>query len=381
MRFVVYDDQVYEQAGGELWSERTFPLFIAQVGEDLDHLVLLGRSRPADGSRNFRLPAGIDFVALPYYESLASPGAFIRTAAASIRAFWKNLGQADGAWVLGPHPLGVLFALLTLARRRRLVLGVRQEMRSYVRRRHPRSRRLHLVADLLEATWRGLARVSAAVVVGPELTRQYRHAGRLHEMHVSMMRATDLAEPELERERDYGGALRILSVGRLDEEKNPLLLADVLAGLRQGGRDWRLIVCGTGSLEAQLAERLASLGVADAAELRGYVTLDAGLRELYRGAHVFLHVSWTEGVPQVLFEAFAARLPVVATDVGGVATVVGEDAAVLIPAGDAGSAQAAVERIAADAELRLRLAEAGAQRAQAHTLEAEARATARFLAA
>ena len=86
-------------------------------------------------------------------------------------------------------------------------------------------------------------------------------------------------------------------------------------------------------------------------------------------------------MPQVLFEAFAARLPVVATDVGGVATAVGEDAAVLIPAGDAGSAQAAVERVVADAELRRRLTEAGAQRAEEHTLEAEASATARFLSA
>ena len=51
-----------------------------------------------------------------------------------------------------------------------------------------------------------------------------------------------------------------------------------------------------------------------------------GLLALYRSAHVLLHVSWTEGLPQVLFEAFAAGLPVVATDVGGVAEAAGDGA-------------------------------------------------------
>ena len=45
----------------------------------------------------------------------------------------------------------------------------------------------------------------------------------------------------------------------------------------------------------------------------------------YAGADALVHVSWTEGVPQVLLEAFAAGLPVVATAVGGVpAAVVAE---------------------------------------------------------
>src|SRR5262249_54859450 len=53
-------------------------------------------------------------------------------------------------------------------------------------------------------------------------------------------------------------------------------------------------------------------------ELLGYVPLDDGLLDVYRTSHVFLHVSWTEGLPQVLFEASAAGTPVVATDTGGV---------------------------------------------------------------
>jgi glycosyltransferase involved in cell wall biosynthesis len=382
VRFVAYDDQVFERDGEELWTERTFPVFVAAVGEDLDGLVVVGRERRGGSARNFRLPDGLEFVALPYYESLTSLRSLSGGVLGSLRTFWRRLDDVDGAWVLGPHPLGLAFALLTLARRRRLVLGVRQEMRSYVRSRHPGRGHIHLAGDLLEYAWRGLGRVSAVVVVGPELRRQYRHARRLHEMRVSLMRTADLVGPETERARAYvSEQLRMLSVGRLDEEKNPLLLADIVARLRADGRDWRLVVCGTGSLADALAERVEALGLGDAVELRGYVPLGAGLQQLYRESHLFLHVSWTEGVPQVLFEAFAARLPIVATAVGGVPETVGEDAALLVPPGDAEAAATAAARIAADPDLRERLTEAGARRVAAHTLEAEAAATAAFLSA
>ena len=92
------------------------------------------------------------------------------------------------------------------------------------------------------------------------------------------------------------------------------------------------MVCGEGDLRPALEQRIRELGVDDAVELRGYVPHDEGLAETYRKAHALAHVTWTEGLPQILYEAFAARLPVVATDVGGIREAVG-DAALLVPAG------------------------------------------------
>ena len=97
---------------------------------------------------------------------------------------------------------------------------------------------------------------------------------------------------------------------------------------------WRLDVYGEGPLEPALTRKIEELGLQDVITLRGYVGIDAGLREAYERADAFLHVSWTEGMPQVLIEAFAARLPTVATDVGGVAALA-DDAALLVAPGDA----------------------------------------------
>jgi glycosyltransferase involved in cell wall biosynthesis len=140
------------------------------------------------------------------------------------------------------------------------------------------------------------------------------------------------------------------------------------------------VVCGEGPLEGELRSRVAELGVGERVELRGYLPLGSGLGELYRESHALLHVSWTEGVPQILFEAFAAGLPVVATAVGGVADAVGEDA-LLVEPGDPVAAAAALERLAAEPSLRERLARGGLARARAHTLEAECERVAAFMAA
>jgi glycosyltransferase involved in cell wall biosynthesis len=142
---------------------------------------------------------------------------------------------------------------------------------------------------------------------------------------------------------------------------------------------FRLIVCGEGPLEDALRERLRELGLAGRAELRGYVPIDGGLLDLYRDSELFLHVSLTEGLPQVLFEAFAAGLPVVATAVGGVASAAG-GAAVLVEPNDPGAAAGELRRLASDAEARARLAQAGLERARTHTTEAECRRIAGFIA-
>jgi glycosyltransferase involved in cell wall biosynthesis len=292
--------------------------------------------------------------------------------AGSLGRFWRLLDRVDGAWLLGPYPLSFVFVALARMRRRRVFLGVRQDWPTYVRSRHPGSRPLQAVAWLMEKAWRALARRYPVVVVGPELARNYSRARAVLPVTVSMVDEDEIAPP-----RTGQPGFTVLSVGRLETEKNPLLLADIGAGLGEG---WRLIVAGEGSMRAELEERLSALGVADRCELRGYVPIDAGLHELYRSCDVFLHVSWTEGLPQVVFEAFAARLPVVATAVGGVPEAVG-DAGLLVPPGDAAAAVSALREVASDEALRARLVEGGVERVLAHTTEAETRKIAEFFGA
>jgi glycosyltransferase involved in cell wall biosynthesis len=133
-------------------------------------------------------------------------------------------------------------------------------------------------------------------------------------------------------------------------------------------------------MREDLERRLKQLGVANAVEVRGYVAHDAGLRNAYRDAHALVHVSWTEGLPQVLYEAFAAELPVVATDVGGIRDAVG-DAALLVPPGDPVEIAEQLARVGRDADLRANLVERGLEVVRGHTLESETTKVAGFIEA
>jgi glycosyltransferase involved in cell wall biosynthesis len=112
----------------------------------------------------------------------------------------------------------------------------------------------------------------------------------------------------------------------------------------------------------------------------GDVPYGPKLRELYRSSHAFLHVSLTEGVPSVLFEAQAAGLPLVATAVGGVGTVVDDGrSGLLVPPEDAPAAAAALERIAADETLRRRLVTSSLADVSGRTSDVELDRIAAFL--
>jgi len=382
LRLAVYTDYEYRSDGVRRYGQRAFVVFLEALRGRVEELVLVGRLDPEPGTSHYPLHEDTRLVGLPHYESLGHPLAVARSLLVSVKLFWRLLGEVDTVWVLGPYPHSVLLALLSIARRRRLVLGVRQDMPLYVRSRRPDRRWMHWSADLLEAIWRLLARRYPVVVVGPELERKYRegHARSVLATAVSLVSETDLAEAAAAVSgRDYSGELTLLTVGRLDAEKNPLLLAEIAALLAAGRRRWRLLVCGDGPMREQLQQRVDRLGLQRNVELLGYVPIDGGLLDLYRKSHAFLHVSWTEGFPQVLVEAFASGLPTVATAVGGVPAAAG-GAALLVDPDDAAAAAAALERIAAEPQLRDELIAAGLERARGGTLEAATERLAAYLA-
>jgi glycosyltransferase involved in cell wall biosynthesis len=378
MRLAIYCDFSYRRDDGTLWAELAFARFVAGLAPHFEHITLVGRLHPERGRWHHEIPSDLDFEPLPYYPSLARGAAPARALFASLPLFWRLLGRVDAVWLLGPHPMAVAFAALAALRRRPVALGIRQDLAAYIRNRHPRARTLGIAAAVLEAAFRLIARRAAVVVVGSDLARRYRRARRLLPITISLVSEREIAAADASRARRWDGELQVLSVGRLDAEKNPLLLADVLGRLLARRPRWRLVVCGDGPLKDELDARLRELGIREHADLVGYIPVEAGLVDVYRASHVLLHCSWTEGVPQVLYEAFAQRLPVVATDVGGVRDAA-DGAALVVPPGDAEAAAVAVERLADDGALRDRLAAAGADRAREHSLEAETERVARFL--
>jgi glycosyltransferase involved in cell wall biosynthesis len=377
-RLAIFCDFSYRLDGDTLTAELPFALFLRALAPYFAKVIVAGRLDTEAPRFPYEMP-GVELVALPHYRSGANLTAVLRSLPRALARFWRLLDGADVVWVLGPNPpQAIAFALLALLRRRRVVLGVRQDLPELVRHRHPGRPVVWWSASALDRCFRGLARVADVVAVGGPLRRSYQRGRAVHELVVSLVEEQDLLPADSDRRRYDDPELRMLSVGRVDPEKNPLLLLEVLRDAAEQDPRWRLEICGDGLMLGELSRRAAEMGLSDRMTLHGHVAFGGELWAHYRSAHALVHVSMTEGAPQVLIEAFAARLPVVATAVGAVADVV-RGRGLLVQPRDAAGAAGALQRMSDDAPLRTRFVKAGAAYAAAHTRQIEVAKLAQFL--
>ena len=129
------------------------------------------------------------------------------------------------------------------------------------------------------------------------------------------------------------------SVGRLESEKRFELLIEAAAKLPERPR---VIIVGEGSLRGQLLARATSLGMADRLVLPG---LRADVADVLHAFDVYVQTSEREGIPNVVLEAMATEIPVVATNVGGTSELIDDGVhGLLVPSEDANAIAVAVGR-------------------------------------
>jgi len=113
----------------------------------------------------------------------------------------------------------------------------------------------------------------------------------------------------------------LISVGRLDHQKNPLLLIDGFAKVAGRHPDVALLVVGEGVLRPQVEQRIAELGLGGRVVLAG-LQPPAQIARMLSASDLYVMSSAYEGMPISVLEAMACGLPVVSTRVGEVGRVV-----------------------------------------------------------
>ena len=166
--------------------------------------------------------------------------------------------------------------------------------------------------------------------------------------------------------------LRVLTAARFVEKKGHDVLLEALGLLQGRGEGVRVELAGDGPLEGQVRARVSQLGLTDMVDFLGRVSHDELLADLERGRwdamalpSIVTSDGQLEGIPVSLIEAMACGVPVIGTDAGGVSELLGGEAGILVPAGDAGGLAAALELLADDPAKRAALAERGRARVEA----------------
>ncbi len=146
-------------------------------------------------------------------------------------------------------------------------------------------------------------------------------------------------------------------VGRLSAEKGFDLLIRAVHELLKSGADVELVIAGEGDERANLQALIDQLGRQDRIRLLGY---RSDTKELFQAMDVFALSSLREGLPNVVLEAMALEVPVVATRVAGVPRLIRSDEnGLLIDPGAAEQLFDALARVFGDTALRSRLGQAG----------------------
>ncbi|MFF4212246.1 glycosyltransferase family 4 protein [Streptomyces sp. NPDC001796] len=283
---------------------------------------------------------------------------------ASLAALRIACGDADLVHAHGLHA-GLRAALALGGRRTPLVVtwhtrahaeGARAHLLRLLERRVARAASVVLgtSSDLVErARRRGArdARLAAAAFPAPRKPTEYGDPDRLR--------------PKLRAELGATGRPLLMAVGALDRHRGHDVLLDA-------SRAWRgidpaplVVIAGEGPLRTVLQRRIEDEGLP--VRLLGR---REDVAELLAAADIALLPSSWESRSVLAQEALHARVPLVATDVGGIRELVG-DAAELVPYGDADALATAVVRLLDDTARREALKEKGTRQAATWPTEDE----------
>jgi len=181
-------------------------------------------------------------------------------------------------------------------------------------------------------------------------------ADKLHLVH----HGVDVGRMAQEAHVEYPVPL-ILSVGRLVEKKGFPFLLQAAALLHGRGVEFELIIAGEGPMRDELERLAGGLGLRDRAVFAGHLPQEQ-LAHVYRRADVFCLASTVakdgdrDGLPNVILEAMAFGVPVVASNLSAIPeAVVDEETGLLAPPGSPQELAAQLERLLSDEELHARL--------------------------
>ena len=175
------------------------------------------------------------------------------------------------------------------------------------------------------AQWSLTEKIEKAVfVVGvshfgrSQLYRQcdHRHWGKIHVVHCGVDGdLLDLGTSPIPHAR------KLVTIGRLSEQKGQLLLVEALGQLRRQGLRVELDFVGDGELRPQVERAIAEQGLSDSVKIAGWADSET-IRRMLDACSAFVLPSFAEGLPVVIMEAMARGRPVLSTYVAGIPELV-----------------------------------------------------------
>ena len=220
---------------------------------------------------------------------------------------------------------------------------------------------------------------SLSMLKGPRLMRRYQRYQRNAKMiqDTAVVTRDIVSEEQLNRRSEllrmrmrHGGALRFVYSGPLSPHKGILESLKIVKTVREGGVPIEYDIIGGGSQHREIESAILNLGLSDSVRMLGRIPFGSKLFRRLQQYDALLFTPSAEDSPRMIFDGYAAGLPLVAFDIEYVKERNEEESATwLLPSGDVARSAKRINALAKQPRRLLAMSISAAEAARFHSPE------------
>lgn len=367
-RLVVFSHKLFRQTNQGLQTTGAFTIQIDALSPYFTEVMLcVPVKRELDFCGVNITAPNINFHPLPYYEGKFN---FVCAIKVMRNQILEAVEQSDIGLIILPSYVGLLASIVCQVRKFPIFHWVVGDLsRILITRQGTSATRWianHLAAPMISLTIKRLTRDTLTFYNGKIL---YDQGKKYHHVRISSsIHVNDIYH----QQKNINSPIQVLFVGRLSPEKGVVDLLQAVSIMIARGDDVSLNIVGTGELKNELKQQANHLSISDRINFLDYVPIDKLLKDIYRSCDILVLPSHADQYPKVLLEGMSQGIPIIATNVGGIPSIVKDGVnGLLIPPGQPREIVEACERIVTNNNLQHSLVQNGLAFAREHTIEAE----------
>ena len=280
----------------------------------------IGRLSSSQFSPKYTLDTSSDFTPLTDYKSISRlllvfPFYFIKNRK-TINKFIKNI---DVLFISASGPLSILMLYKIRRNNKKVFIFIRQNTRKLISVKHNNNFLARIISNWIETyIEKFVQNYSNATVFafGGEIYKRYLElSSSTFSIADSRYNNSDILSINDIKDKSYT-KLKLLYVGRLAPGKGLEFLIKCLSKINHF--EFTLTVVGDGTIKEDLIQLVKNLNLTNKIKFKGYIHFSKNLLNEYSSHDIFIMPSFSEGLPQVVFEAMSRGIIVVASNVGGI---------------------------------------------------------------
>ncbi|WP_375507628.1 glycosyltransferase family 4 protein [uncultured Caballeronia sp.] len=344
-------DGNFRRVGEDILSPHmSYARFGARFTDSFDQVVIVARSFPAMEAIGERVTGEhVSFVDLGANRGVR---ALITSVPRLLIRLYRQLVTAPVVLIRFPGNIASLALFICLIGGKRFSAEVVADPADYFgasASRHP-LRRVARLVHCWTTRIAALRAVTVRYVTSEYLQRKYPATNADMMFGFSDVYLKDaLFETPLVRTPRPDGGLRLINTAMMhNHSKGHGVLLQAVADLHKRDIAVELTLIGDGALRPEFETQAAQLGLGDHVTFVGIVNADL-VADHVAEHDLFVLPSFQEGMPRAMLEAMAAGTPVIASNVGGIPEVLGEES--MVAPGDVAALVSSIEMLARDRSL------------------------------